>query len=172
MFLCYPWLEYSGCILKRELIDWDVEFEGSNNAHSSVVSLPLFWPVHPSIIYEDTCCPVKEYTGSGHKWREVGSEIDWLNSLWMHSTLIKYNTEQFPLNTPAHIIYLIFIMFLPGILFTLQMMEGSAGEIRSNSYHISLFPEYIKMTLSSSSHDFSKLSAASLLSRVTRQLHC
>lgn len=81
----------------------------------------------------------------------------------MHSTLIKYNTEQFPLNTPTHIIYFILLMFLPCIPFILQMMKGSAGEIRSTSYHISLFPEYIKMRLSSSRHEFSKLSAASLL---------
>lgn len=57
-------------------MDWDVEFEGSNSADSAVVSLPLIRPVHPSIIYDDTGCAVKEYTGSGHKWREVGSEID------------------------------------------------------------------------------------------------
>lgn len=63
----------------------------------------------------------------------------------MHSTLIKYNTERFSLNNPARILYLILIMILQGILFTLQMMKGSAGEIKSTSHHISLFLEYIKM---------------------------
>ena len=94
-------------------------------------------------------------------WRKAGAKP------WSHPEipfiLVIYNTGTVSTkHSPTHNLY-DFTVFLPGILFILQVMKRRAEELRSTSYHIPFSSRVLRMPLSSSCHKLSKFSAVSLV---------